>query len=76
MTNAPLPQAPLPATPLPAAEARKRYLVFLAVRLAGLAIMFGGAYLMQTSRVPGLLLILIGGASLLIRPRHLGLTRK
>ena len=62
---------------LPAAQARKRYLIFLAVRLAGLAIMFGGVWLMRdVGQVPGLIAILIGGATLLIRPRHLGLTRK
>jgi hypothetical protein len=44
--------------PLPAAEAKKRYLIYLAVRLTGLAV------------------VLLGGCSLFVRPKHLGLTRK
>lgn len=63
--------------PLPAAEARKKYLVFLAVRLAGLAVMFAGVWMIrEVGQAPGLVAVLIGGASLFIRPRHLGLTRK
>lgn len=63
--------------PLPAAEARRKYLVFLAVRLAGLAVMFAGVWMMRAlGQGPGLVAVLIGGATLFIRPRHLGLTRK
>ncbi|MEI6486591.1 MAG: hypothetical protein WCO11_10030 [Sphingomonadales bacterium] len=63
--------------PLPPAEARRKYLIFLAVRLAGLAIMFAGVWMIRSlGQVPGLAAVLVGGASLFIRPRHLGLTGK
>lgn len=63
--------------PLPAAEAKKRYLVYLAVRLTGLAVMAAGVWLVRTAgEAPGLAVVLLGGCSLFIRPRHLGLTRK
>lgn len=63
--------------PLPKAEAKKRYLVFLAVRLAGLALMALGAWVGRDGdRALGLGIILLGGLSLFIRPRHLGLTRQ
>ncbi len=63
--------------PLPAAEAKKRYLVYLAVRLTGLAVMAAGVWLVRTAeQAPGLAVVLLGGCSLFIRPRHLGLTRK
>jgi hypothetical protein len=63
--------------PLPPAEAKKRYLIFLAVRLFGLAIMALGAWLGRDhGQAVGMGVILLGGLSLFIRPRHLGLTRK
>jgi hypothetical protein len=63
--------------PLPAAEAKKRYLLFVVVRLFGLAIMALGAWLGRDhGQGIGMGVILLGGLSLFIRPRHLGLTRK
>lgn len=63
------------ARPLPPDEARKRYLIFLAVRLAGLAVMATGVWLLRGGhQAPGLAVVLLGGASLFVRPRHLGLT--
>ncbi|WP_313669985.1 hypothetical protein [Sandarakinorhabdus sp.] len=63
--------------PLPAAEAKKRYLVYLAVRLTGLAIMAAGVWLVrEVGQAPGLAVVLLGGCSLFVRPKHLGLTRK
>jgi hypothetical protein len=63
--------------PLPAAEAKKRYLVYLAVRLTGLAVMAAGVWMVrEVGQAPGLAVVLIGGCSLFVRPRHLGLTRK
>lgn len=67
--------------PLPAAEAKKRYLIYLAVRLTGLAVMMGGVWLVrevgpESGWAPGLAVVLLGGCSLLVRPKHLGLTRK
>ena len=70
-------QSPKTETPLPAAEARKRYLVYLAVRLTGLAVMATGVWLIRdVGQAPGLAVVLLGGCSLFVRPRHLGLTRK
>jgi hypothetical protein len=63
--------------PLPPEVAKRLYLRFLAVRLAGLAVMALGAWLSRSQgQALGLAVILLGGASLLVRPRHLGLTRK
>lgn len=63
--------------PLPAAEAKKRYLVYLAVRLTGLAVMAAGVWMVrEVGQAPGLAVVLVGGGSLFVRPRHLGLTRK
>ena len=63
--------------PLPAAEAKKRYLVYLAVRLTGLAGMAAGVWLVrEVGQAPGLAVVLLGGCSLFVRPKHLGLTRK
>lgn len=63
--------------PLSRAEAKKRYLVFLVVRLFGLAIMALGAWLGRDhGKAIGMGVILLGGLTLFIRPRHLGLTRR
>lgn len=63
--------------PLPPAEARRRYLRFVALRLLGLLVMIAGVWLGRThGQALGLAVILLGGASLLVRPRHLGLTGK
>ena len=63
--------------PLPAAEAKKRYLVYLAVRLTGLAVRAAGVWLVrEVGQAPGLAVVLLGGCSLFVRPKHLGLTRK
>ena len=63
--------------PLPAAEAKKRYLVYVAVRLTGLAVMAAGVWLVrEVGQAPGLAVVLLGGCSLFVRPKHLGLTRK
>ena len=63
--------------PLPAAEAKKRYLVYVAVRLTGLAVMAAGVWLVrEVGQAPGLAVLLLGGCSLFVRPKHLGLTRK
>ena len=70
-------QSPKPDKPLSAAEAKKRYLVYLAVRLTGLAVMAGGVWMIRdVGQAPGLAVVLLGGCALFVRPRHLGLTRK
>lgn len=69
------PPEPLPL--MPRAEARKRYLIYVGVRFAGLAVMATGLWLSQTvGQAPGLAVVLIGGLSLFVRPKHLGLTRR
>lgn len=63
--------------PLSRAEARKRYLIYVGVRFAGLAVMVTGLWLSQTvGQAQGLVVVLIGGLSLFVRPKHLGLTRR
>ena len=63
--------------PLPVAEAKKRYLIYLAVRLTGLAVMACGVWLIRSvGEAPGLAVVLLGGCTLFVRPRHLGLTRR
>jgi hypothetical protein len=70
-------EAPQPEKPLAVAEAKRRYLRYLAVRLTGLAVMAAGVWLVrEVGQAPGLAVVLIGGLSLFVRPRHLGLTRK
>ncbi|MBU6165830.1 MAG: hypothetical protein KGQ52_06820 [Alphaproteobacteria bacterium] len=59
--------------PLPPDVARRLYLRFLAVRLAGLAVMVLGVWLIRSQgQAVGLPVVLLGGASLFVRPRHLG----
>ncbi|OYQ33991.1 hypothetical protein CHU93_02715 [Sandarakinorhabdus cyanobacteriorum] len=63
--------------PLPPDVAKRLYLRFLGVRLAGLAVMALGVWLIRTEgQAVGLAVVLLGGATLLVRPNHLGLTRK
>jgi hypothetical protein len=63
--------------PLPLAEARKRYLIYVGVRFAGLAVMVTGLWLSQTvGQAAGLVVALIGGLTLFVRPKHLGLTKR
>jgi hypothetical protein len=68
---------PVSPAPLPVAEARRRYLRYVAVRLAGISVMVLGLWLGRShGQAIGLPVVLAGGATLFIRPRHLGLTRK
>lgn len=57
------------------AEARKRFFLYFGLKLIGLAALFGAVLGSRdgVGLVDGLLLV-IGGASLFVRPRHLGLT--
>ncbi len=66
-----------PPAPLPPEVARRLYLRFLAVRLAGFAVMVGGVWLGRShDQVAGLAVVLLGAATLLLRPKHLGITRR
>lgn len=57
------------------AEARKRFFLYFGLKLIGLAALFGAVLGSRdgVGLLDGLLLV-IGGASLFVRPRHLGLT--
>lgn len=69
------PPVPVDA-PLPPAEARRRYLLFAAFRVAGIAVMAGGVWLGRSvGEAFGLVVVLLGGCAMLVRPRHLGLSR-
>ena len=47
------------------------------MRLTGLAVMAAGVGLVrEVGQAPGLAVLLLGGCSLFVRPKHLGLTRK
>lgn len=60
---------------MPEAEAKKRFLLYFAIKMVGLAALFGGVFLGQSGlNAPSVLLVLAGAVSLFIRPRMLGLT--
>jgi hypothetical protein len=67
-----------PAGPiLSAAEAKKRLAIYMAVKFAGLAAMFGGVFVARGGINAGALILLaIGAVALFIRPRMLGLTTR
>jgi hypothetical protein len=61
---------------LPPDEARRRFLVFNLIRLAGVAILIGGMFLARDGLTIGSgLMLLIGIVSLFLKPKWLGLTR-
>lgn len=60
---------------LSAGEAKKRFLIYFAVKMTGLAALFAGVFLGQNGlNLPSGLLLMAGVVSLFIRPRMLGLT--
>lgn len=62
---------------LSVAEAKKRYFLYLALKLAGLAALFGGVFLARGGVTPvSVVLLLAGAVSLFVRPRMLGLTTR
>lgn len=62
--------------PLPPELARKRFLIFVAVRFAGLGCLFAGIWLGRDGpSVAAFAVMAPGLVSLFLRPRHLGLTR-
>ncbi len=62
---------------LTAAEAKKRFFGYFALKLAGLAALIGGVLLSRGGvTAVSVVLLLIGAASLFVRPRLLGLTTK
>lgn len=60
---------------MPKAEAKKRFLLYFAVKMAGLACLFAGVFLGRDGiTLPAGLFLLAGSVALFIRPKHLGLT--
>ena len=57
------------------ADAKKRFLIYLVIKLSGLAALFGGIFLARQAISPPAIALLIAGAiALFLRPKHLGLT--
>lgn len=68
---------PEPGPVLSVAEARKRYLIYLALKLGGLAGLFGGVFLARGGvTIISVVLLVAGAISLFVRPRMLGLTTR
>ncbi|KPF79643.1 hypothetical protein IP88_01790 [alpha proteobacterium AAP81b] len=66
MTDAPI---------LSKAEARKRFFLYFGLKLVGLVALFAAVFVSRDGlTLVGGLLLAVGGASLFVRPRHLGLT--
>ena len=62
---------------LSAGEAKKRLAIYMAVKFAGLATLFGGVFLARGGINAGaILLLLVGAVALFVRPRMLGLTTR
>jgi hypothetical protein len=69
---------------LSVAEAKRRYLIYIAMKLVGLAALFGGVFLARgagTASAMGgvsggaIALLGVGAATLFVRPRMLGLSK-
>jgi hypothetical protein len=73
-----MPEIETPPEILPEAVAKRRLLIYTLLRLAGLAALgvgvlaFGGGLVVAGGKIVGGLLVVIGAASLFIRPRLLG----
>ena len=62
-----------PAEILPEAVAKRRLLIYTLIRLTGIAFVFGGLILARGGiGIVSVLLMLVGAASLFIRPKILG----
>ncbi len=62
---------------LSAAEAKKRFFLYLFLKLFGLGALFAGMLLARSAMtLPSIALFIIGAASLFVRPRMLGLTTR
>ncbi len=69
--------ADAPGPILSAKEAKKRFFIYLVLKLGGLGAMFGGVFLSQGGvSVLSVVMLLAGVASLFVRPRMLGLTTR
>lgn len=57
------------------AAAKKRFALYFGLKMLGLAALFGGVFLGREGlEAPAVALLLLGAASLFVRPRMLGLT--
>jgi uncharacterized protein YqgC (DUF456 family) len=66
-----------PPVILSTAEARKRFARYFGVKLAGLAALIGGVLAWRGGLpVLGTILVLVGAASVIVRPRWLGLASR
>lgn len=62
---------------LSAAEAKRRFFIYLVIKLAGLGALFAGVLLSRGGFTPvGGIALLVGAISLFVRPRMLGLTTR
>lgn len=58
-------------------EARRRFLLYFGLKLAGLGALAAGLFLSRGGlSAAGVVLVVLGAASIAVRPRHLGLTTK
>jgi hypothetical protein len=65
-----------PEPVLPPEEARRNFLVFTLIRLVGVGILIGGLFIAREGLGIGSgAMILVGVASLFLKPKWLGLTR-
>jgi hypothetical protein len=66
-----------PTPVLSVAEAKKRFLFYFLLKIAGLAALFGGVFLGRGGvTAASVVLLLAGAASLFVRPKLLGLTTR
>ena len=69
------PDAPGPI--LSPAEAKKRFLLYVLLKFFGLGALFAGALLGRDGPMPLAIIVMLAGASsLLLRPKHIGLTTR
>ena len=75
MTTPELPETTGPI--LSAGEAKKRLALYFALKLAGLAALFGGIFLSRGGvAAASIVLLIAGAATLFVRPKLLGLTTR
>ena len=66
-----------PVVILSEAEAKRRYFIYMSMRLAALVVVFGGVYVARNGVTPlALVLIGVGIATLFVRPRMIGLATR
>lgn len=62
---------------LTVAEAKRRYLIYVAMKLAGLAALFGGVFLARGGITGGAIALMgVGLATVFVRPKAMGLSKR